>query len=225
MLEAQEICKSWKGQSCLQEISLSIMPGERIGILGDNGSGKSTFMSILAGIDVPDKGCILYKNHPITKIDRKKIAYVPQIPMLMEQLSVRDNLFLWHGIYGLDHFKITLDTIPDFLGISDILKKKINQLSGGMKKKVSIGIALMNAPDFLILDEAFAALDCKTKEQMIQYLNDHKEMGIIYSSHQMDEIVEICKKVMVLREGVVTYQSNIEELFTEEKIAFLYSKF
>ncbi len=225
MLQAQEIYKSWKGKSCLQEISLSIMPGERIGILGDNGSGKSTFMSILAGIDAPDKGCILYNNHSITKIDRKKIAYVPQIPMLMEQLSVRDNLFLWNGIYGLDHFQATLDAIPDFLGIKEIMKKKIAQLSGGMKKKVSIAIALMNTPDFLILDEAFAALDRKTKEQMIQYLKDHKEIGIIYSSHQMEEIVRICKTVMVLREGVVTYQSNIEETFTEEKIAFLYSRF
>lgn len=221
VLECQNITKSFNKKLFLDNISISVKSGECLGLLGDNGSGKSTIMSTFAGMLSPDSGEILYNGNKITKNDRMKIGYVPQNPILVEYLSVIDNLKLWKSVYGID----TYENIPEFLNLKEMENKKISSLSGGMKKKVCLGIALMNEPDFIIFDEAFAAVDQTTINQMINYLKTKKHIGVLYSSHNIFEITELCDRVLVLKSGKIEYYTNEKIRLDDNQIKFLYSKF
>lgn len=220
-LECSNISKKHNRKLFLNDISVSLETGDCLAVLGDNGSGKSTLMSVFAGLTAQDRGSILYNGSKITKKDRLKIGYVPQVPILIDYLTVKDNIELWKSVYKLDN----TSNIPDFLEIDDMKNKKISNLSGGMKKKVSIAVALLNAPDFIIFDEAFAALDQKTVTSMLTYLKSKNDIGILYSSHSIYEIAELCNRAMVLKSGKVEYYSNDKMYFDEDNIKYLYSKF
>ncbi len=216
-IECVGICKSIGNKILLEDISLSVNSGECLGILGDNGSGKSTLMSIIAGTRSCNSGEILYNENTITKNIRKKIGYVPQVPVLLENLTVLDNLTLWKNIFEVEDFS----NIPNFLKLEEVYRKKISSLSGGMKKKVSIGIALMNNPNFIVMDEAFAALDHKTVEEMLNYLKK-SNIGILYSSHSVYEISELCDRILVLKNGKVLHYSTQKEKLDEDYIKEIY---
>ncbi len=205
-LQGDQLSKLHRKKIVLNHVSLTLEPGECLGILGDNGSGKSTLMSILAGMQSPTQGSVLLDGAPLCRSGLRRIGYVPQTPVLIDDLSVRDNLALWQAIYKLDASKGVLHTVPDCLSLGGILTKKVSTLSGGMAKKVAIAIAVMHSPDYLILDEAFAALDAKTVASMVDYLKD-SSMGILYSSHNIQEIAALCNRVAVLCGGELVYHS------------------
>ncbi len=208
----------------LDGVSISIAPGECVGVLGDNGSGKSTLMSIMAGMQSANEGSVVLEGAPVTKSTQRKIGYVPQMPILVEDLTVRDNLALWQSIYHLDPKRGVLDGIPECLNLGSMLLKQVSTLSGGMKKKVSIAIALMHQPQYLIMDEAFAALDAKTVESMVSYLREN-DMGIVYSSHNIGEIAALCHRVVVLHRGEVAFESPKIHHFDQSDIDTLYRYF
>ncbi len=217
-LSVKELAKKHNQQPFLQNISFEIAQGDCLGILGANGSGKSTLLSIVAGTAKPSAGQILLNSGQISQSDRKKIGYIPQAPVLTQSITVRDNLKLWQAIYNLPNSQ----SIPSFLGIEQMLGKKVQKLSGGMQKKVSIAIALMNNPDFLIMDEAFAALDSQTCDLLIDYIKS-KQMGVLYSSHNITEIIKLCNKVLVLRNGNISYQQN--RPIDPHQVTQIYEKF
>ncbi len=223
-LNGVNLRKKYGDKLVVNDASITVSPGECVGVLGDNGSGKSTLMSILAGMQPMDGGVVQVEGHPVTKELRRQMGYVPQVPILVEDLTVRDNLALWQSIYHLDPKKGVLEGIPDCLGLGSMLLKRVSTLSGGMKKKVSIAIALMHRPQYLIMDEAFAALDAKTVEAMVSYLRE-SDMGIVYSSHNIEEIAALCHRVVVLRQGEVTHQSPTMEKLDQETIQTLYHYF
>lgn len=206
-LQAVSLTKHHGGRPVLRNVSVEVQPGECLGVLGDNGSGKSTLMSIMAGMQGATQGNLLLDGAPVTKSTQKRIGYVPQTPILIGDLTVRDNLALWQSIYGLDTTMGVLDTVPPCLELGNLLTKRVSTLSGGMAKKVSIAIAVMHQPDYLILDEAFAALDAKTVAGMADYLKNCGA-GILYSSHNIQEIAALCTRVTVLRRGEVSHQSS-----------------
>ncbi len=220
IFECKSINKSLGKKPFLKDISFNVAKGEHLAVLGDNGSGKSTLLSILAGMSRSNGGEILFEGEQIDRELRKSIGYVPQEPIFIDYLTVRDNLNLWSGIYNIDN---PLEIIPTFLKIEPMLKKKIIHLSGGMKKRLSIAIALLNSPKLLILDEAFAALDSKTVEFLINYLKK-SDITVIYSSHNIFDIVELCDKLIVLKEGVINFNFDGGISF-DDNIKFLYSKF
>ena len=225
-IEITNLTRKFKGQEALIDVSLIIEKGQCVGILGDNGSGKSTLISIVAGMQKADSGRLTIDGKIISKEERKRIGYVPQEPILLEDLSVSDNIKLWKSVYGI---KINMDKYSEISTILDIkamLKKRVSELSGGMKKRVSLLIVLMNEPDFLLMDEAFAALDAKTIESLIIYLNNHTQMGIMYSSHNIEEILRLCDKAYVLKEGRLVYETDIDSAKSKEtQIELLYKYF
>ncbi|WP_317856157.1 ABC transporter ATP-binding protein [Chakrabartyella piscis] len=208
MLQIKGLKKQYQNHIVLQDVSLHLEKGERLGILGDNGSGKSTLMSILAGVQTADAGEILFCGAPITRETRRKISYIPQEAELLEDLTVKDNLQLWIGIYGLQNPKKVIQEIPAFLNIEPMLHQKIKNLSGGMKKKVSIAIAIMNHPEMIIMDEALSALDAKTVEAVLSYLKQEKSITLFYCSHNFVEVEAICNRLVVLQDGVIAYETT-----------------
>ena len=188
-----------------------------MGILGGNGSGKSTLLSILAGVQKADNGSFLWEGADLfknEKIREEILGYVPQGNPLMEELTAWDNLRLW---YEKDELKKELDGgVLDMLGIPDFLKVPVRKMSGGMKKRLSIGCSVANHPKLLLLDEPSAALDLICKERIGNYLKDFKAQGgsIILATHDVQEI-ELCDAWYILKNGMLEpylYDGNVHHL-------------
>ena len=217
MIEIKQIQKKYKKKAVLTDINLDVQEGSCVGILGGNGSGKSTLLSILAGVQKADNGSkmdnikILFKNE---KIREEILGYVPQGNPLMEELTAWDNLRLW---YEKDELKKELDGgVLDMLGIPDFLKVPVRKMSGGMKKRLSIGCSVANHPKLLLLDEPSAALDLICKERIGNYLKDFKAQGgsIILATHDVQEI-ELCDVWYILKNGMLEpylYDGNVHHL-------------
>lgn len=212
MLEISNICKSYHRQNILKEVELTVRPGECAGIVGYNGCGKTTLLSILAGALKADKGSILLNGrqavgHP--KVFAREAAYVPQENPLMEELTVRDNLLLWYRGSRKSMEKDLESGAAAMLGIDKMINRTASKLSGGMKKRLSIACALSNHAPLLIMDEPGAALDLECKEIIKNYLKDYMSGGgaVILTSHELAELA-VCTDMYVLKNKALTKIAN-----------------
>ncbi len=204
MIEIENLTSAYGKKKVLQGLSLCAERGECIGIVGPNGCGKSTLLSILAGVLKPLSGTILYYGRDALEnpvVFRKMTGYVPQENPLMPELSVYDNLRLWYP----DKAALKKELEEGFLqilGIPQFLKMPVSKLSGGMKKRVSIGIALSGMPPVLILDEPGAALDLVCKEDIRRYLQIYLERKgtVVITTHEESEL-SLCGRLYVMKEG------------------------
>lgn len=223
MLKVTGICKSYGKESILREVSFEAGPGACIGIVGANGCGKTTLLSILAGTLKADWGSITFDGreavgHP--EVCAGAAAYVPQENPLMEELSVWDNLRLW---YKGDKQALEADLrdgAPAMLGVDRMLKKRAGALSGGMKKRVSIACALSGRAPVLIMDEPGAALDLECKEDIRRYLRHYMDRGgtVILTSHEPEEL-SLCTGLYVLKGGSL---KRVEESLTVSGLISLF---
>lgn len=204
MIEIENLMSAYGKKKVLQGVSFDAERGECIGIVGPNGCGKSTLLSVMAGVLKPLSGTILYygKNALENRVVFQKMTgYVPQENPLMPELSVYDNLRLWYP----DKAELTKELEEGFLrilGISDFLKMPVSKISGGMKKRVSIGIALSGMPPVLILDEPSAALDLVCKEDIKRYLQIYLERKgtVVITTHEESEL-SLCSRLYIMKDG------------------------
>lgn len=208
-LEIKELQKKYGKKLVLDGIGLIADEGTCVGILGGNGCGKSTLLSILAGIVRADSG-----DFEVLGGEKDCIGYVPQGTPLLEELSAKDNLRLW---YHSAKLKKELESgVLKMLGIDEFLKVPVRKMSGGMKKRLSIGCAISDSPRILLLDEPTAALDIACKDSIYSYLKSFKEQGgiILLATHDVHEI-ELCDKCYVLKDGKLTewkYDGDVHKL-------------
>ena len=195
---------SRKGVDILKDISFTANSGECIGILGLNGCGKTTLLSSMAGLVVPDNGSFLLDGENIfdSHSFEEKIGYVPQNNPLMDDLSARDNLRLWYTGSNLHLDEELNHGILKSLGIDQFVDKKVSQLSGGMKKRLSIGCSMANQPPVLLMDEPSASLDIDCKEIIAQYVKNFTKAGgiVIIATHEEGEI-KLCDRIFLLKNG------------------------
>ena len=201
----------------LENASFGAKRGTCVGILGKNGSGKSTLLSILAGVQKCDEGEFFWQGADLLKNSRllsECVGYVPQGTPLFNELSAWDNLRLW---YTREEIKKELEGgVLELLGIGEFLKTPVYKMSGGMKKRLSIGCAVSRKPPILLLDEPSAALDLICKEHINSYLKTCKENGniIILTTHDEGEL-ELCDAWYILKDGCLepfVYDGNIGRL-------------
>ncbi len=217
-LEIQHLSKSYhRGKKeILKDINVSIKNGACVGILGANGSGKSTLLSILAGITTPTLGSFQVAHSTDATHATTNIGYIPQENPLMEELSALDNLRLWYSLSETSlEDELANGTLHE-LGIHDFLKTKVKYMSGGMKKRLSIGCSLAKSPNILLLDEPGAALDLPCKETILHCLQSYKAKGnlAIIATHEEAEI-EICDQLFLLQDGTLlpfSYDGNLDTI-------------
>lgn len=204
MIEIENLTSAYGKKKVLQGVSLYAERGECIGIVGPNGCGKSTLLSVMAGVLKPSSGKLFYygKNALENRVVFQKMTgYVPQEDPLMPELSVYDNLRLWYPD-KTELAKELEDGFLQILGIPAFLKMTVSKLSGGMKKRVSIGIALSGLPPVLILDEPSAALDLVCKEDIRRYLQIYLERKgtVVITTHEESEL-SLCSSLYVMKDG------------------------
>ena len=212
MLEISGICKSYRRQVILEGVELTVEPGDCVGIVGYNGCGKTTLLSIISGALKADKGSIVFNGRQAVgrpRVFAEEAAYVPQENPLMEELTVRDNLLLWYRGSRKGMEEDLKNGAAAMLGVDKMVNRTAGKLSGGMKKRVSIACALSNHAPVLIMDEPGAALDLECKELIRNYLRKYMAGGgaVVLTSHELAELA-LCTQMHVLRQGRLTKIEN-----------------
>ncbi len=201
----QNIRKNYGKKAVLKDVTFTVESGKCVGILGGNGCGKSTLLSILAGVQQADGGSFLYDDKDLFAYRRQRaqlVGYVPQGTPLLEELTAKDNLSLWCSKEKMA--KELDDGVFKLLGIDEFLKVPVSKMSGGMKKRLSIGCSIAHDPPILLLDEAMAALDISCKQKIFEYIETHKQRGgiVLLVTHDVMEL-QLCDEWYVLKNGVV----------------------
>jgi len=209
----KNITKRYGRKQVLAGAGFEAEAGECIALCGLNGSGKSTLLAVLAGTLSADSGEFIVNGTDILKSPSKKkglIGYVPQENPLMGELSARDNLRLWYCDSEADLDTELESGILHRLGIDAFADVRVDKLSGGMKKRVSLGCALSYDPAILILDEPGAALDLECRETIKQFVREHKERKgtVIIATHEEPEL-RMCDRLLVMEGGVLREESGI----------------
>lgn len=197
--------KEFKNKPVLQDVSLIARKGECVGILGGNGCGKTTLLSILAGVVKQDAGSFVLYGQEVFEDKtnfNEMIGYVPQGTPLFEELTAKDNLLLW---YDRRELKKELEQgVLHMLGIPDFLNIRVSKMSGGMKKRLTIGCAMAGKQKVLLLDEPTAALDLECKQKIWDYLDNYCKNGgiVLLVTHDIQEI-QRCNTCYLMKEGVL----------------------
>ena len=219
MIEIKDVTKSYGRHKVLQNVSFEIMEGELFGLLGPNGAGKSTLIDILTGIQSMDSGEIFINGKSIKtdKVEiRKHLGLVPQDIALLEELNAVDNLEYFGGLYGLagQELKSQIEKLLEVAGLTDKKKEKVKNYSGGMKRRLNIAVAMLHNPSILILDEPTVGVDAQSRQHIFDYIQSLAEQGttILYTSHYMEEIETLCKRVFILDLGEEVAYGTKEEV-------------
>jgi len=208
MLQTIELTKRFGATLAVDALSIEVKKGDLVGLLGPNGAGKSTTISMIATLLEPDSGKILYNGQDLMarpEAIRKGLGFVPQNIALYQDLSGRDNLKFWGRLYGLkgDLLKKRIDEVSEIIGISDRLKDKVKAYSGGMKRRLNIGAALLHQPEFLIMDEPSVGIDPQSRNHILDAVKalNREGMTILYTSHYMEEVEELCRTIYIMDLG------------------------
>ncbi len=208
ILAARGIRKSYGGREVVAGIDLELVRGECYGLLGPNGAGKTTTLRMLLGLTVPDSGEITLLDHPVPKAARKgriRVGVVPQVDNLDPDFTVRENLLVYGRYFGLTQAEV-LERLPrllEFAALETRAGAKIQELSGGMKRRLVLARALVNDPELLFLDEPTTGLDPQARHQMWEKLRVLLRQGktILLTTHFMDEAERLCDRLKIIDHG------------------------
>ncbi len=220
ILELNDISKKYGKKQVLNNISFNIEDGDMFGLIGPNGAGKSTLISILCGILTPMNGTVKIGGYDI-KTDpmnaKKLIGLVPQDLALSEDISAKDNLEFFGRLYGLKgkDLKRAVDEALELAALTDKKKQQVKKFSGGMKRRLNLVAAVMHKPKLLILDEPTVGVDPQSRNNIFEFLrkmNKENKTTILYTSHYMEEVEELCKNIFIIDEGKEIASGDLKEV-------------
>lgn len=219
LLKVNNLTKHFKEVKAVNGITFNVKKGEVFGLLGPNGAGKSTTTSMISTLFKPTSGEITYNGKSIIenpKAIQQKLGVVPQEIALYPTLSGLENLKFWGHSYGLRGSELNkrIEEISQVIGIKDRLKDKIKKYSGGMKRRINIGAALLHKPDLLIMDEPTVGIDPQSRNHILDTVLELNEQGmtIIYTSHYMEEVEYLCSRISIMDMGEIIASGTQEEL-------------
>lgn len=219
ILETSNLCKKFKGQTAVDNVSLHIKENSVYGLLGPNGAGKSTTLKMITGILKPTAGTIEFNGQSWTRNALNQIGALIEMPPLYENLTAYENLKVRALLLGLSDERIS--EVLKIVRLTDTGKKRAGQFSLGMKQRLGIAISLLNNPKLLILDEPTNGLDPVGIEELRELICSFPSKGItvILSSHILSEVQQIADYIGIISNGVLGYEGelqsneNLEQLF------------
>lgn len=219
VIEVKNLVKKYGKFTALDNINLEIKKGEIFGLVGPNAAGKSTFISILTGLIKPTGGDICIKGYSVSKQSgkiKRLLGFVPQDIALYPMLSGLDNLNFWAGIYGLRGSlkKQRIDEVLSIVQLDKRAKQKVDEYSGGMKRRLNIAVGLIHSPEIIVMDEPVVGVDILSKKYILDALLDLKLKGctIVITSHYINELSSLCDRFALLHNGKVKISGSEKEI-------------
>ncbi len=231
LVELSNVTKGFKNRLVLDHIDLTIQKGEVIGLLGPNGAGKTTTIRSIMNLTPIDDGEIRLFGKQIKGRNQKikqRMGMVPQEIVIFEDLSVRENLHFFGKMYGLkgDNLIKRIDETLAFIGLTDRQKLRPKTFSGGMKRRLNIGCAIIHEPELLIMDEPTVGIDPQSRNHILESVQEltRRGMTIIYTSHYMEEVQTLCDRIIIMDNGKVITEGSSQTLMgslTQEEQVYL----
>ncbi len=199
-------------------VSFEIDCGEIFGLLGMNGAGKSTAIGICTGLIKPDGGSVSVFGHDVatdTRAAKNLLNVSPQETAVAPMLSVRENLMFIASVYGADKVeaKERAENVAERLGLSDRLNDRAGKLSGGLKRRLSLGMALITEPKLVFLDEPTLGLDVVARRGLWQLIRDISDnTAVVLTTHYLEEAEALCDRIAVITNGRITAVGTVDEL-------------
>lgn len=219
VLECRDLRKTFGDLVAVNGVGFTIAPGETYGLLGPNGAGKTTSISMIAGLLERDAGDVSVEGKPLTttSVEAKSvIGYVPQDLAIYPDLSGRENLRFFARLYGMrgDDLARRVDEVLEIVGLADRAGDLAKEYSGGMKRRLNIGIGLLHRPRLLILDEPTVGVDPQSRNSILESV-DHlsaEGMAVLYTTHYMEEAERLCDRVGIIDLGELRAEGTRREL-------------
>lgn len=218
-IEVQSLHKSFGDFQAVQGATFSAQAGEVLSLLGPNGAGKSTTISMLSGLLAPTQGDACIMGFSVTRqpeLAKASLGVVPQDIALYPDLSARENLVFWGKMYGLRGaaLKVRVDEVLEVIGLTDRQKDHVGKFSGGMKRRVNIGAALLHKPDVVIMDEPTVGIDPQSRRHILDNVKELNQQGmtVLYTTHYMEEAAELSHHIAIMDKGKVIARGTHAEL-------------
>ncbi len=205
-IEVQQASKRYGRVQALDRVSLRIEAGEFFGLLGPNGAGKTTLISLLAGLARADTGSLTVMGHDVVREyreARRALGVVPQELVFDPFFTVRETLRIQSGYFGLRDNDGWIDEVIERLDLTDKAHANMRSLSGGMKRRVLVGQALVHRPPVIILDEPTAGVDVELRQQLWQFIRELNAAGhtVVLTTHYLEEAEALCGRIAMLKQG------------------------
>ena len=218
-IQAVDLQKTFAELKAVAGVDFSIAPGETLSLLGPNGAGKSTTISMICGLIQPDQGDAKIFGHSIrsdSHAARQQLGVVPQEIALYPDLSARENLVFWGHMFGLRGAELnqSVDQVLKRIGLTERKNGKVGTFSGGMKRRLNIGAALLHHPQAIILDEPTVGIDPQSRRHILDWIKDLHDQGVsvLYTTHYMEEAAELSDRIAIMDGGKVIAQGSHAEL-------------
>ena len=219
VLECSGLKKDFGDLVAVDGVGFYIAEGETYGLLGPNGAGKTTCISMICGLLERDAGEVRVDGRPLTTrsvAPKKAIGYVPQDIAIYPDLSAKENLIFFGRLYGLggDELKNRVAEILEIIGLTERASDKSDEFSGGMKRRLNIGIGLLHRPRLLVLDEPTVGVDPQSRNAILESVEalSTEGMAVLYTTHYMEEAERLCKRVGIIDHGKIVAEGTRREL-------------
>jgi len=219
MIRVEELHKSYGQTMAVDGISFEARPGEIYGLLGPNGAGKTTTISIISGLLKADKGAVLVDGRPMSPGAaevKKQMGVVPQEVALYDELTARENLSFWGGLYGLrgSRLKERVNEVLKLIGLLDRAGDRVKTYSGGMKRRLNLGVGLVHEPQVILLDEPTVGVDPQARIGILDVIRELAGRGrtVLYTTHYMQEAEELCHRLGIMDHGRILAEGSVAEL-------------
>ena len=221
LVEVKNLKKSYDLKEAVRGISFKIKDNEILGLLGPNGSGKTTTIGMMLGLLKPSNGEIIIDGKKIedNRIEiLKKINFISPYIELPKKLTLKQNLIVYGKLYSVPDIKKRIEYLSEKLRLEDLLNRITGELSSGQKNRVSLAKALINNPKVLLLDEPTASLDPEIGDFVRTFLENYKKekkISILLASHNMNEVTRLCKSILMMKDGIIIDSGSPEELINK----------
>jgi ABC-2 type transport system ATP-binding protein len=216
IVELQKVRKAYDAKVAVNDVSFNIEPGTMFGLLGPNGSGKTSTIRMMIGITVPDSGSVRLFDQPFTRKNLHRVGYLPEERGLYKKMKVMDQLVFFGQLHGLDATTATkrAQVWCERLQISGAIDKKTEELSKGMQQKIQFISTLLHEPELIIMDEPFSGLDPVNASLLMDTLLDLRRQGrsILFSTHRMDQVEKLCDAISLIHNGHLVLSGSMRDI-------------